>query len=73
MNTTVVQSLKAVMAYELVKLSSVASLPLCLPDLRVITELDLTGEEKHTYSHCVTMNVGTRALNLMNHVVRGWT
>ncbi len=45
-----VQSLKVHIAYEMLKQWPSAPLPAYLPDLRVITELDLEGEEMLTYA-----------------------
>ncbi len=40
------QALKVLIAHEILKLFPSASLPPCLPDLRVITALDLKGSNK---------------------------
>ena len=59
-DTTAV-SLKVHIAYEMLKQWPSAPLPAYLPDLRVITELVLKGDEMLTYAHRVIVHVGSRA------------
>ena len=54
-------TLKVFIAYEMLKQWPSAPLPAYLPDLRVITELDLRGDEMRTYAHRVIVHVGSRA------------
>ena len=52
---------KVHIAYEMLKQWPSAPLPAYLPDLRVITELYLRGDEMRTYAHRVIVYVGSRA------------
>ena len=58
---TAAVSLKVHIAYEMLKQRPSAPLPAYLPDLRVITELDLRGDEMLTCAHRVIVHVGSRA------------